>query len=437
MIMMIRTQSRLVAPGLSRRVGPHISRRVGPRLSQRLRTSEHTGFTPADVPQAEADALFAFGQACGWEGWTSGAYGSGDADAWGKSRTVGDWYGVTVSVDGHVSVIALPGIGLDGNASNTLDPLAGHCTTLDLGQNPDLDDIALSAQTALNDIDLAGCDFGASVVAVILAGLDTAGVSGGTLDIGGSNSSPNSAGVTSLLSLKNRSWSMVYNTILMENSGSFYAIMATGDATIRSSATDVSGQTGKLVLAYDGTNDKFAVAYGHGEDDAAAFGSNLIVNGAFDDSSNWSFTNPPWTISGGAANYDATTASNITYTAGLTLPVGAYVRLDFDLASAASAKLGVSGVYTFLPSYTDVFPGSNSYSGNVLIANTFFLRGSAASPAIWSIDNIVLRQYTALGTDALQLRNQLESSGSSRNWASIESGFDPSKISKIEVFPSE
>ena len=210
----------------------------------------------AGISGAANDALKAFYDATGGDLWT-------DNTGWGTSSAA--YAGVTISA-GEVTAIELPGNNLDGDAGTTLDPLAGTLATLDLGQNTALDDIDVSALTALADIDLAGCDFGSSVVAGILANVVTAGVSAGTLDIGGSNSSPTPAGVTSLMALEDDSWTLTYSTVVMENTGSFYAITADGDATIRSSATDFSGQAGKYIVVKDSAG-KYATAYGHAADD--------------------------------------------------------------------------------------------------------------------------------------------------------------------------
>ena len=539
-------------------------------------------FIPDDVPQEEADALIAFGVATGWEDWTNGAYRSGDPDAWGNSRTVGDWYGVTV-LAGHVAHVVVPNIGLDGDAGTTLDPLAGKLVKIHLHQNPGLDNISLEAQTAANDInlsdcgwstetvasvlddlvtadvapgtlniggtnavpwddglvslttldsrgwsltftkaavldvpqeeydalmwfhirtagmgwtsrtnwlsatvgswfgvtvagghvtalempnnniignitssflpitiltlvlkqntgiadidvslltsadniDLAGCDFGSAVVAGILANVVTAGVSAGTLDIGGSNSSPNPAGVTSLLALEADSWTLTYSTVVMENTGDFYAIMADGDATIRSSATDLSGQSAKYIVAYDGTNDKYAFAYGHAADDAEAF-TEVVVNGDFSAGTNWSF-DANWTWSGSTAVYNGTNAPQALVQN--TLDEGMLYKGSVDVVSSSAALrmcFGSTAVYGSNITGTGTFERIMTSVGSSLL-----MRGYGAM----EIDNISCLRYDHLGTDALQLRNAL--TGSTRNWTSIESGFNPNKISKIEVFSGE
>ena len=54
------------------------------------------GFTPTDIPQAEADALIALYDATGGGSWT-------DNTGWLTDTTVGNWYGVTVTSDFLIS----------------------------------------------------------------------------------------------------------------------------------------------------------------------------------------------------------------------------------------------------------------------------------------------------------------------------------------------
>ena len=76
--------------------------------------------------------------------------------------------------------------------------------------------------------------------------------------------------------------------------------------------------------------------------------------------------------------------------------------------------------------------------------NTYYRNSALASNAYYQIvayqedvstDLASIKQVTALGVDALQLRST--ASGSTRNWASKEAGFNPNSISKIEVFNAE
>jgi hypothetical protein len=273
-------------------------------------------------------------------------------------------------------------------------------------------------------------------VAARLAEVVANGVSAGTLDIGGSNSSPNPAGVTSLLALEDDSWTLTYSTVIMENTGSFYAITANGDATIRSSATDLSGQTAKYIVAYDGTNDKYAFAYGHAADDAEALGPELLtaVNARGEP-----YTPDTFTVNANGYDIDSWIDND---NVGLAYSNDCGFQTGYLYKVSTNTTLSVGTAFSL---WTASLGGSldvslkNPLSG---AEETYFTRTSTSSITLGlrSAENISLslvwscKQVTALGTDALQLRNQLAESGSSRNWTSIESGFDPNAISRIEVF---
>jgi hypothetical protein len=110
--------------------------------------TEDGGFTPSDVPQAEADALIAFYDATDGPNWTNNT-------GWGSDPVVGNWYGVTVS-GGHVVFIDLPDNNLSGNAGATLDPLADHLTRLLLYNNAGLTAIDPSALTSVSRLWIQG-----------------------------------------------------------------------------------------------------------------------------------------------------------------------------------------------------------------------------------------------------------------------------------------
>ena len=390
-------------------------------------TLRSIGITALDVPQRELDALVALYNSTSGDSWT-------DKTNWLQTGTVNDWFGITVS-GGHVTEISLNNNNLNGSMGTVLPPLGGYLTTLDLSDNPNLTYPYLGLQTALATIDISNCGLGSASVAARLAEVVANGVSAGTLDIGGSNSSPNPAGVTSLLALEDDSWTLTYSTVIMENTGSFYAITADGDATIRSSATDLSGQTAKYIVAYDGTNDKYAFAYGHAADDAESLGGELITS--------WStpVAFPYETFTVNANGHDIDQAVN---SAG-----GGYAYTLFSLAAGNVIKIPTT--ISINSGAADVLLITASSIGNPVTTIKSSLSGSETFYRTWTSSDyglifrnlsgtidfsllISAKQVTALGVDSLQLRDQTAESGSSRNWTSIESGFDPNTISKIEVF---
>ena len=75
------------------------------------------GFTPADVPQAEADALIWLYDNTAGDSWT-------DNTGWKTDPVVDNWFGVTVA-GGHVTQVDLDGNNLNGNiAAFPIDDLA-------------------------------------------------------------------------------------------------------------------------------------------------------------------------------------------------------------------------------------------------------------------------------------------------------------------------
>jgi len=243
----------------------------------------------------------------------------------------------------------------------------------------------------------------------------------------------------------------------MENTGSFYAIMANGGATIRSSATDLSGQTAEYIVAYDGTNDKFAFAYGHAQDDPVAFGSELIIDGNMETNPtvNWADIRSPIKTAvadertGGVGSQSINVLSTNTYN-GVYQDFATTVGALYKWVGWRKQITGTAGgLLIFSPSPTIIYESLN-FSGTTWTQFEIYFTATGASSRISlyanrpgvvgdesRFDDQSVKQVSALGTDALQLRNQLASGGSSRNWASIELGFNPDKISKIEVFSGE
>jgi len=383
--------------------------------------------TPTDIPAAEADALKAFYEATGGADWT-------DNTGWGTDATANDWTGVTVS-GGHVTAIQLPNNNLIGDAAATLPTTI---ETLDLGQNTGLTDIDVSGLTSADDIDLAGCDFGQTVVSGILGDIVTAGVSGGVMDIGGSNSAPEPDGVGYLHDLEDDSWTLTYSTVVMENTGDMYGIFADGDATIRSANLDLSGQTGKYIVIQDIAG-KYATAYGHAQDDAEAFGTEEVTNGTFtSDALGWTIRQSSVSSAsvGGRLELTVVSAQGGVYQNIATTSGGMYKFSCDAIEDTATGILQVGtgenngSIYQVLRAV-----GTFSFTTRTITTSTITINLRVSSATVGDVtlfDNVSLTEYTALGTDALQLRNA--ATGTTRNLTSTETGFDYNNIVKIEVF---
>ena len=397
-------------------------------------TLRSIGITALDVPQRELDALVALYNSTSGDSWT-------DKTNWLQTGTVNDWFGITVS-GGHVTEISLNNNNLNGSMGTVLPPLGGYLTTLDLSDNPNLTYPYLGLQTALATIDISNCGLGSASVAARLAEVVANGVSAGTLDIGGSNSSPNPAGVTSLLALEDDSWTLTYSTVIMENTGDFFAIMADGSATIRSSATDISGQETKYLVAYDGTNDKYAFAFGHAADDAEA-GDTIASDPCSSDA-----TGTGWTAINSTLTFDTDHYRITRTTSSPQIPYkltnqneGELIKLSVDLeqgsATGVNAKLRIKSITQNETAGFNLTGDYVTYTYYLTLDSTGSWYYAPVSAISVNGNYINMRNYsvlklTALGTDALQLRSA--ATGSTRNWTSIESGFDPNTISKIEVF---
>ena len=107
---------------------------------------------------------------------------------------------------------------------------------------------------------------------------------------------------------------------------------------------------------------------------------------------------------------------------GKSIVAGTFVRATYD----NSAKY-VSVLTTTSTSWvSDTMYVTAHGSGTVLGI-------SLLSASQSRFDDISVKQVTALGTDALQLRNA--STGTTRNFTSIDAGFDPNAIRLIKVSP--
>ena len=173
-----------------------------------------------------------------------------------------------------------------------------------------------------------------------------------------------------------------------------------------------------------------------GRTDAEALGAELITGWT-----NMPTTSAYETLTVNANGHDIDSAINsaangYAKTNPLSTPVGYLIKIvtEVTINSGTAPKLRVM---TSGDGFGDTLIGA--LSGNETTIRTFI----SGETGLWLYNYtnvgdwsclISTKKYTALGTDALQLRDQAAESGSSRNWTSIESGFNPNAISKIEVF---
>ncbi|BCH63204.1 hypothetical protein RvVAT039_04200 [Agrobacterium vitis] len=119
--------------------------------------------------------------------------------------------------------------------------------------------------------------------------------------------------------------------------------------------------------------------------------SNMLVNGGFDSSSNWTLGDG-WMVSSGAAVHSSGTASNISQA--VTLTAGATYRLSYDLTRSAGS------IQPKLTGGTTVFAGNRSASATIretvqaLSGNTA-LALAATDAFSGQVDNLVLYLETS------------------------------------------
>jgi hypothetical protein len=128
-------------------------------------------------------------------------------------------------------------------------------------------------------------------------------------------------------------------------------------------------------------------------------GGNVILNGTFGTSDNWTL-GTGWDISGGSLNYDGTDASNIAQPVGTSLESDVIYALEFDL----TISQGVLNVRPSVASPTDsVSFTSGGRVAAVLIgsgATPGFQAGNFGGRFIGSIDNLSITKLP--GIHALQ-----------------------------------
>jgi hypothetical protein len=240
-------------------------------------------------------------------------------------------------------------------------------------------------------------------------------------------------------------------------SGTFRMITADGDATIYASGLDLSGYTGRKIVVTDSSGNE-AVGYGHSADEAEST-TELMTNGdnesamaTFDEDSNSNCTVAQSSdqAHGGSNSMKMTTDGSRGYrrlydtdesvvTDGEIFKISAWVYVPSGLGTDKARFLwnpdiGSSVVADNTPT-VDAWEKLelNYYTGETVfklildMASADYLNGDAI---YW--DDISILRVDSLGTTALQLRNAR--TGSTRNLASKDAGFDPNDIAKIEVF---
>lgn len=176
------------------------------------------GLVAIDVSQAELNALLSFYEATGGDNWTTNT-------GWGETGTVNDWFQVNIS-SGHVNWLRPGNNNLVGDAGTTLTALSGlgslkitvapNLTGIDVSGLTNLtflhfesigsSSIDISTCTKLTYIILYGNSYSQTTIDNILTDVDSAGLSNGTLNVGGNNAAPSATGLSSRDALVVNGW---------------------------------------------------------------------------------------------------------------------------------------------------------------------------------------------------------------------------------------
>lgn len=352
------------------------------------------GFVPSDVPQAEADALIAFYIATTGSGWTT------DTN-WLTDPVVDNWFGVTVSGSPpHVTGLALPGNNLSGSVGATLDPLASVLTALDLSGN------SLSTTDVNHLLDI----------------LDTAGNSGGSLDLG-VHGVLSAEGVADTISLIGKSWTVwCYASVAVAN-----CRLATkdGEAMFFDEVVDFSAYAGSggatpYYLAFKDSANKYAYAYGYTQGAGEALGANALAGLDF---------TLPWSTVTATIN-DANTFTN-TAASGYVYKNILSIGSIYKSSLAASVTVGTARLTG--ASTNPVFSANdtNNTYRTAFSPGCFFNNNAGGIGAVTDITTATMYPLTNVSATGLLLVSA--SGGATRNMTSVEAGFNPNAITSITV----
>ena len=223
-------------------------------------------------------------------------------------------------------------------------------------------------------------------------------------------------------------------------SGETRLITANGSATIYNSSVDMSGFVGCKITVADGSGNEL-VAYGHGADDAEALGSELAPSFVSAVPA-WTKSNALWTENDGNASCAGAALTGNIYNDNISFssPVGKLMKWQFDVYDYSAGQVGMVAFGSLVSPPTYTYRNANGtytqYRTETAEDGTsyhIYIR-SIGTPTL-KVRNVTVKQVTAIGTDALQLRDQAAESGSSRNVTSIDVGFNPNDVATITVEP--
>ncbi len=198
--------------------------------------------------------------------------------------------------------------------------------------------------------------------------------------------------------------------------------MLNGSAFVRVSEKDLTAYLASKIVFVD-TSAREAIGYIK-EADAAEALVESIVNG---DCSADSFTKGAgWTYDAGDDEYDgAPGASNLTQAVGA---VGKLYKFTETTKNYVAGYVQLAAGTSYGAAWTG--NGTNS-AYRTCIANTSLgVRKNTA--ANLSVDDIKAEEVTHVGADGVHIVSA--SGGVTRNWTSIDTGFDPNNIASVYVY---
>jgi hypothetical protein len=232
-------------------------------------------------------------------------------------------------------------------------------------------------------------------------------------------------------------------------------ITANGDATAYYAGATLADYVGNKITFFD-TAGKAAVAYGYAADDAETTvelisnGDNEVAVATLVSESLYRCTSSHSStvaLSGSYSNLLQATQDTASMNRKLLDAAGSIITAGdlFDFSASAYLPSG-QGITTHkLRMYESGVYAMDSTESSVTdawVEHTISKKTSTGLPEFWLYgitgilngdvlywDDVSIKKYTALGTTALQLR----STGSTRNFTSIESGFNPNTVRLIKI----
>lgn len=235
-----------------------------------------------------------------------------------------------------------------------------------------------------------------------------------------------------------------------------------GSAFARVSEEDLTNYIGSYAEFVDSVG-KVIGGYIKEADAAEALGSELLENTGFETAggggadvfANWSETAGSGTVvdegvivksgshaakltSGGVDNTLVSQGENIAAAVGKLFKISFYARGDGTNAGRYKVYDGMNAIWVIPATSTGV--GGTSY---ILVEDYFtILSGGSthylyllplnSNGAIAYFDDISLKEVTHVGADGVHIVSA--SSGATRNWTSIDTGFDPNAIASVYVY---